>query len=73
MKFVYEIEDLDCAHCAAKIEKAIAKIAGVESVSVSFLAQKMTLEADERLIGDIMKRAVAVCKRIEPDCSIVIK
>lgn len=72
MKFVYKIEELDCAHCASKMEKAIAKIAGVESVSISFLAQKMTLEADERLIGDIMKRAVAVCKRIEPDCHIVI-
>lgn len=73
MKFVYKIEDLDCAHCAAKIEKAIAKIEGVESVSISFLAQKMTLEADEGLIGDIMKRAVAVCKKIEPDCRIIIK
>ena len=44
MKFVFKLEDLDCAHCAAKMEKEIAKLDGVQSISISFLAQKLTLE-----------------------------
>lgn len=37
--------DLDCAHCADKIQNAVQKIDGVTSVTVNFLGQKMILEA----------------------------
>ncbi len=73
MKYVYKLEDLDCAHCAAKIEKAIGKITGVESVSVNFLSQKLTIEAEENKIDDIMNKAVEVCRKVEPDCRIILK
>lgn len=73
MKYVYKIEDLDCAHCAAKMEKAIGKIDGVESVSVNFLSQKLTLEAEESRINEIMTKAVEVCRKVEPDCRIILK
>lgn len=73
MKFVYKLEDLDCAHCAAKMEKAISKIDGVESVSVAFLSQKLTIEADEARIDEIMAKAKDACKKIEPDCKIIVK
>ncbi len=73
MKFVYRLEDLDCAHCAAKMEKEIAKIAGVKSAQISFLAQKLAIEADESDIDRIIKEAVVLCKKIEPDCVIVLK
>ena len=39
MKKTYRIEDLDCAHCAAKIEDAISRLDGVTSVRVNFLTQ----------------------------------
>ena len=71
MKKVFMIEDLDCAHCAAKIEDAIAKLDGVNSVSVSFLAQKLTLDADDDKFEDILKKAVKIAKKIEPDCRII--
>ena len=71
MKKVYKLEDLDCANCAAKMERAIAKIEGVESVRVSFLSQRMTLEAAESKMEEILDQAVKVCKRIEPDCKII--
>ena len=48
MKKVYRLQDLDCANCAAKMERAIAKIDGVDSVTVSFMAQKLTLEDRRR-------------------------
>lgn len=70
MKKVYRLENLDCAHCASKIEKAIAKIEGVESVSVSFLTQKLILETEDERLEQIVDQAVQICKKIEPDCMI---
>ncbi len=70
---VYRLEDLDCANCAAKMEEAISKIDGVNSVNISFLAQKMTIDAEDDKIDDVMKQAVKACKKIEPDCTIILK
>ncbi len=73
MKKTFKLIDLDCANCAAKMEDAIKKIDGVTNASVSFMSQKMTLEADDARFDDIVKEAVKVCKKVEPDCEIVIK
>lgn len=73
MKKVYKLEDLECANCAAKMETAISKIDGVESVSVSFMTQKLTIDADESKLDEILKKAAKICKKIEPDCKIIVK
>lgn len=70
MKKVFQLEDLDCANCAAKMERAIAKIEGVSSVSVSFIAQRLSIEAEEEMFEEIMDKVVKVCKKVEPDCII---
>lgn len=70
MKKVFMLEDLDCANCAAKMEEGIRKIDGVISASVNFVMQKLTVEAEEKDFDGIMKKAVKVCKKIEPDCRI---
>ncbi len=72
MKKVFKLEELDCAHCAAKMQTAIAKIDGVKSVSINFLMQKMTLEADDAAFDEIVKKAQKAIKKIEPDCKIVL-
>lgn len=72
MKKIYKIEDLDCANCAAKIEKAISELDGVENAAVSFLSQKITLEVKDEKIKEIEKAIVKICKRIEPDCTVII-
>ena len=70
MKKKFKLTDLDCANCAAKMEDAIKKIKGVEDASVSFMTQKMTIEAAEEEFDRIMQEVVAVCRRVEPDCVI---
>ena len=70
MKKRFKLTDLDCANCAAKMEEAIKKIDGVKDATVSFMAQKMTVEADDARFDVIMKEIVAVCKKVEPDCVI---
>ena len=72
MKKVFKLEDLDCANCAAKMERAIAKIDGVTSATVSFMTQRLTVEADDARFDDIMKEIVKTCKKVEPDCRIVL-
>ena len=73
MKKIFKLIDLDCANCAEKMESAIKKIDGVTNASVSFMSQKMTIEADDEKFDDIVKQAVAICKKVEPDCEVVIK
>ncbi|NCC07667.1 MAG: heavy-metal-associated domain-containing protein [Clostridia bacterium] len=73
MKKIFKLNDLDCANCAAKMEDGIKKIDGVNSATVSFMAQKLTVDADDAKFDSIMKEIVKVCSRIEPDCEIVLK
>ena len=73
MKKTFKLIDLDCANCAAKMEDAIKKLDGVTGASVSFMAQKMTVEAEDGRFDDIMKQVVKTCKKVEPDCEIVLK
>ena len=70
MRKTYKLIDLDCAHCAAKMEAAIQKIDGVSEASVSFLTQKLTVEAEDGRFEEIMKQVVKACKKVEPDCVI---
>ena len=73
MKKTFKLIDLDCANCAAKMETAIKKLPGVADASVSFMTQKMTIDADSAQFDDIMKQVVKTCKKVEPDCEIVLK
>lgn len=70
MKKRFSLTDLDCANCAAKMEAAIKKIDGVKDASVSFMTQKMTVDADDARFDEIMDQVVAVCRKVEPDCEI---
>lgn len=72
MKKVFKMKDLECAHCAAKMEDAISKLDGVEHVSINFFAQKMTLQATDDAFEDVVSQAVKICRKIEPDCEVVV-
>ncbi|MGN0988955.1 MAG: cation transporter [Eubacteriales bacterium] len=73
MKKVFRIENLDCAVCAAKVEDGIKKIEGVDSASVSFMTGRLVIEAAEDVMEQVVERAMAVCKKIEPDCVVKAK
>lgn len=72
MKKTFRFEDLDCANCAAKIENAISQLEGVNKVSVSFLAQKMILDADDSRFEEIVKEAAKIAKKVDCDCTLII-
>ena len=72
MKKSYKFKKLDCANCAAKIEREINKIPGVEKATVNFFAMKMTVTADDDRFDEIMQEIVKVCKKVEPDCELEV-
>ncbi len=73
MKKIFKLEELDCAHCAAKMEDGIRKLDGVINAQVNFLSQKLTLEADDNEFDNILKKAKEIIKKIEPDCVVIDK
>mgnify|MGYP000411277393 CR=1 FL=1 len=72
MKKKFKMQDLDCAHCAAKMEEAIKKIDGVNDAAISFMAQKLTIDAEVDKFDSIMEEVVKTCRKVEPDCTILI-
>lgn len=73
MKKSFAMQDLDCANCAAKMEAAIKKLEGVTDCSVNFFAQKMILDADDTRFDEILAKAAAAIKRVDPDCRLIVK
>ena len=71
MRKVYRLKDLDCANCAAKMERAISKIDGVDYAEVNFMAQKLMIEAEEAKIPQILEMAKKCIAKVEPECSIL--
>ncbi len=70
MKKTFKMIDLECANCAAKMEDAIRKLEGVNEVSISFMTQKLVLDAEDARFEQILDEAAKICKKVEPDCRI---
>ncbi|MGN0974647.1 MAG: cation transporter [Gemmiger sp.] len=62
--------EVDCANCAAKIEAAAKKVSGVNNATVSFMTQKMVLDADDARFDAVLKEVVKTAKKVEPDFDI---
>ena len=67
MKQVCRLDGLGCATCAAKIENAVSKLDGVSSASVNFMTTKLVIEGDDARMDEILQKAKAIVKKVEPD------
>ena len=67
MKKTFKLEGLDCANCAAKMEKAINELDGVSTASVNFMTTKMVIEAEDEKMATVIDAAEKIIKKIEPD------
>ena len=70
MKVKFKIKGIDCANCAAELEKAIQKIDGVTEASLSFMTEKLVMEIEDDRKDEILKNLKKVVKKEEPDCTI---
>ena len=72
MKKSYKIE-VDCPHCASKMESAANTTQGVKNAIVNFMALKMIVEFEEGADEvSVMKNVLANCKKVEDDCEIYL-
>lgn len=69
----YILEDLDCAHCAGKIEEDVAKLEGVTKSTVTLLTQKLVVEAEDAKIKTLTKDIKKIVKKYEPDVTVIEK
>lgn len=68
MKKIFRVTGLDCPNCAAKMQRGIEKLDGVNDVTVDFIGQKIVLDAEEADFADVIDRMVRVCKKVDSDC-----
>ena len=71
MRKSFKLDEIDCANCARKLQDELAELDGVKSVSVNFMTQKLTLEADDADFDDVLERVVDFTADVEPDCEIL--
>lgn len=72
MKKTFKLEDLDCANCAAKMERAINELADVNSATVNFMAQKLVVDIPDEKFDATMKLVKKAIAKVEPDCSVIM-
>lgn len=70
MKMKFKIKGIDCANCAAELERAIQKIEGVTEASLSFMTEKLVMEIEDNRKDEVLKNLKKVVKKEEPDCTI---
>ncbi len=71
MKCKFKIRGLDCANCAAELERKLNKLDGIDEANINFITERMELElyADEDK-DEIIKRVKKLIKKEEPDVTI---
>lgn len=67
MKKIIKLEGLCCANCAAKIEEGVKKISGVKEASLSFMTQRLTIEAESGMEDAVVEAARKIAHKIEPE------
>ena len=68
MKYKFTINNLDCANCAAKIEKKLNETSDITNAIVNFSKSSLTIWANRE--GDIKKYLESIIKTIEPDVTL---
>ncbi|MDR1066879.1 MAG: cadmium-translocating P-type ATPase [Clostridiales bacterium] len=68
MKSEYTLSGVDCAHCAAKIEKSICRLNRVESANLNFALSSLTVYTEGDC--DVSREISDTIKKIEPEARI---
>lgn len=73
MKRSFKMSNLECANCASKMEADINKLPGVNKASISFMTQRLVLDASDDAFNSTLDSAQQIVKKYEPECSILVK
>ena len=70
MKRVYKVQNLDCAHCAAKLERAIQGVEGVTAATISFMTQRLTIVIEDEKFDSVMENVIKTAKKLNDEWEI---
>ena len=70
MRLKFKIKGIDCANCAAELEREIQKVEGINEASISFITEKMIIECEDEIKDEVMEEVEKVIKREEPDVKV---
>lgn len=70
MKQSFRITGIDCANCAAKLERKLQKIDGVTSLTLNFFTSKLILEAEEDRFDAVLAEVARVTHKEQPDAEL---
>ena len=70
MRYNFKIKGIDCANCAAELERGIQKIENVKYASISFMTEKLVIECEENDKEEVFKKVKKLVKKEEPDATL---
>lgn len=70
MKYTYKIEDICCASCSSKIERAANKVNGISNFKINIMSQKINFESENNDLDSSLKEIKKIISRYEPDCKV---
>lgn len=70
MKYNFKIKGIDCANCAAELERKIQKVDEVEKASISFMSERLVIECEENSKEEVLKKVKKLVKKEEPDATL---
>ena len=70
MRYKYQLDNLNCAHCAGKIEAKIAETEGFEDVSFNFATKLLNFKSDKQ---NPLAEIQSICDSIEDGVTVVDK
>lgn len=70
MRYNFKIKGIDCANCAAELERCINKVKGVDEATINFMTEKLVIECNEEERDEVMKKVMKVIRKEEPECTV---
>ncbi|MGI6205567.1 MAG: cation transporter [Anaerovoracaceae bacterium] len=67
----YKMQDIDCADCAAKMERKIRKIDGVNDATISFMTQRLTLDVEDDKLDSVLEEAQRRVSKVDSEAKIL--
>ena len=70
MDIICKITGIDCPNCAAKLERKLQKLDGVDSAIINFFAEKLFLECAEENEAAVMTAVEKAVTKFERDAKV---
>lgn len=68
MRKIVRFTGICCANCAARLERALEKIDGINSVQLNFMAQRVNFDIEDSKYDEVVHKIKEVTDKVLPEC-----